>query len=98
MLGQFCPQRISHRTDFASAEALNEAIAHAFAERDTFRIDHYLGKETVQNIMALRFANGIFEPVWNRDHIDSVQITVAETLGVEGRGDYYDPSGALRKW
>jgi len=67
-----------------------------FRESNIFRIDHYLGKETVQNLMALRFANALFEPVWNSGHIDHVQITVAETLGVEGRGAYYDTSGAIR--
>ena len=66
------------------------------SEDQIYRIDHYLGKETVQNIMVLRFANGIFEPLWNRDHIDHVQITVAETLGVERRGRFYDETGALR--
>ena len=68
----------------------------AFPEERTFRIDHYLGKETVQNLIALRFANSMFEPLWNSAHIDHVQITVAETVGVEGRGDYYDGAGALR--
>ena len=67
-----------------------------FLESSIFRIDHYLGKETVQNLMALRFANALFEPLWNNAHIDHVQITVAETLGVEGRGGYYDESGAMR--
>src|SRR5262249_25439795 len=65
-------------------------------EEQIYRIDHYLGKETVQNIMVLRFANGLFAPLWNRDHIDHVQITVAETLGVETRGKFYDSTGALR--
>ncbi len=65
-------------------------------ERQIYRIDHYLGKETVQNILVFRFANGIFEPIWNRHYIDHVQITVAETVGVEGRGGYYDDAGALR--
>ncbi len=68
----------------------------AFAENQIYRIDHYLGKETVQNIMVLRFANGMFEPIWNRDHIDHVQITVAETVSVESRGQLYDHTGALR--
>src|SRR4029079_3894577 len=67
-----------------------------FPEGRTFRIDHYLGKETVQNLIALRFANLMFEPLWKRAHIDHVQITVAETVGLEGRGDYYESSGALR--
>ncbi len=79
-----------------SARALNDAIGQAFPEEHVFRIDHYLGKETVQNLMALRFANALFEPVWNAAHIDHVQITVAETLGVEGRAGYYDGAGALR--
>ena len=65
-------------------------------ETQIYRIDHYLGKETVQNILAFRFGNGIFEPIWNRRYIDHVQITVAETVGVEGRGGYYDKAGALR--
>jgi glucose-6-phosphate 1-dehydrogenase len=79
-----------------SAEATNTAIGKVFAEPAIYRIDHYLGKETVQNLMALRFANLLFEPVWNSAHIDHVQITVSETLGVEGRAGYYDTSGALR--
>jgi glucose-6-phosphate 1-dehydrogenase len=80
----------------ASAKELNAAIGKVFAEPAIYRIDHYLGKETVQNLMALRFANALFEPVWNSAHIDHVQITVAETLGVEGRAGYYDTAGALR--
>ncbi len=80
----------------ASARAVNDAIASAFPESRVYRIDHYLGKETVQNLMALRFANALFEPLWNAAHIDHVQITVAETLGVEGRAGYYDTAGALR--
>jgi glucose-6-phosphate 1-dehydrogenase len=82
--------------DLESARALNAELRNFLAERQVYRIDHYLGKETVQNIMVLRFANGIFEPLWNRRYIDHVQVTVAETLGVEGRGGYYDTSGALR--
>jgi len=82
--------------DLASARALNSEILSVLSETQTYRIDHYLGKETVQNIMALRFANGLFEPLWNRGHIDHVQITVAETLGVEHRGRFYDATGALR--
>ncbi|MFN8471953.1 MAG: glucose-6-phosphate dehydrogenase [Anaerolineae bacterium] len=82
--------------DLASARHLNDLLLTAFGEEDVFRIDHYLGKETVQNIMVFRFANAIFEPIWNRRYIDNVQITVAETVGVEGRGGYYDQSGALR--
>ncbi len=81
---------------FASARALNAKILSTFAEDQIFRIDHFLGKDTVQNIMALRFANGIFEPIWNRDRIDHVQITVAETIGVEKRGKFYEATGALR--
>jgi glucose-6-phosphate 1-dehydrogenase len=83
-------------TDLASSREINDAVASAFPEERTFRIDHYLGKETVQNLLALRFANLLLEPLWNAAHIDHVQITVAETIGVEGRGDYYDQSGALR--
>ncbi len=83
-------------TDSSTAQALNECIARAFQERDTYRIDHYLGKETAQNIMVLRFANSILEPLWNHRYVDHVQITSAETLGVEGRGPYYDKAGALR--
>ena len=82
--------------DVASARALNQELASAFGEPQIYRIDHYLGKETVQNLMVFRFANGIFEPVWNRRYIDHVQITVAETVGVEGRGGYYETAGALR--
>jgi glucose-6-phosphate 1-dehydrogenase len=82
--------------DFASAEALNAQILKVFSEDQIYRIDHFLGKETVQNIMVLRFANGILEPLWNRDHIDHVQITAAETVGVEARGRFYEKTGALR--
>jgi glucose-6-phosphate 1-dehydrogenase len=82
--------------DLQSALALNKELNKAFSERQIYRIDHYLGKETVQNIMVLRFGNGIFEPIWNRRYVDNVQITVAETLGVEGRGDYYEEAGAMR--
>jgi glucose-6-phosphate 1-dehydrogenase len=82
--------------DLASAQALNRDILGVLGEGQVYRIDHYLGKETVQNIMVFRFANGIFEPLWNRDHIDHVQITVAETVGVEQRGRFYDATGALR--
>jgi glucose-6-phosphate 1-dehydrogenase len=83
-------------SDLASAEALNAVVGKYFREDQIYRIDHYLGKETVQNLMALRFANALYEPVWNSAHIDHVQITVAETLGVEGRAGYYDKSGAIR--
>jgi glucose-6-phosphate 1-dehydrogenase len=82
--------------DLQTATALNDTIARWFDEPQIYRIDHYLGKETVQNIMMFRFANVIFEPLWNRNHIDNVQITIAETLGVEHRASYYDQSGALR--
>jgi glucose-6-phosphate 1-dehydrogenase len=82
--------------DSASAATINDALGSVFLERNIFRIDHYLGKESVQNLMALRFANILLEPIWNAGHIDHVQITVAETLGVEGRGAYYDDSGAIR--
>jgi glucose-6-phosphate 1-dehydrogenase len=83
-------------TDLQSSREINDSVASAFPEERTFRIDHYLGKETVQNLLALRFANLLFEPLWNAAHIDHIQITVAETIGVEGRGDYYDGAGALR--
>ncbi|MGB0499174.1 MAG: glucose-6-phosphate dehydrogenase [Rubricella sp.] len=82
--------------DLASAQALNAQLATCFEERQIYRIDHYLGKETVQNLMAVRFANALFEPLWNARHVDHVQITVAESLGVGGRGGYYDKSGAMR--
>ncbi|WP_428333284.1 glucose-6-phosphate dehydrogenase [Novosphingobium sp.] len=82
--------------DLASAKALNAQIATSLAESQVFRIDHFLGKETVQNILALRFANGLFEPLWNRERIDHVQITAAETVGVEKRGNFYEQTGALR--
>ena len=82
--------------DLASARAVNDAVGGVFDERQIYRIDHYLGKETVQNLMALRFGNALFEPLWNAAHIDHVQITVAESIGVEGRGGYYDHAGALR--
>ncbi len=82
--------------DLDSAKALNQRILKSLREEQIYRIDHFLGKETVQNIMALRFANGLFEPIWNRDRIDHVQITVAETVGVERRGDFYEATGALR--
>ncbi len=79
-----------------SAAALNAVVREAFAEHQVFRIDHYLGKETVQNLLVLRFANSIFEPVWNRQHVDHVQITAAESVGVEHRGRYYEEAGVLR--
>lgn len=82
--------------NLTSARSLNADIARAFDEDDIYRIDHFLGKEIVQNLFALRFANGIFEPVWNRNYINHVQITAAETLGMEGRGGYYETAGALR--
>ena len=83
-------------TDLESSQAINDAVAAAFSEDRIFRIDHYLGKETVQNLLALRFGNMLFEPVWNANYIDHVQITVAETVGLESRVAYYDDSGALR--
>lgn len=82
--------------DLASARALNATLAAHFREEQIYRIDHYLGKETVQNLMAVRFANILFEPLWNSQYVDHVQITVAETVGVGGRGSYYDKSGAMR--
>jgi len=82
--------------DLDSARELNHQVNAVFHEDQVFRIDHYLGKETVQNILVFRFANGIFEPVWNRNYIDHVQITAGETLGVEGRGPFYEKAGALR--
>jgi glucose-6-phosphate 1-dehydrogenase len=82
--------------DLDSARALNEQVTQALDERQVYRIDHYLGKETVQNIMVFRFANGLFEPIWNRRYIDHVQIKVAETVGVEERGGYYETAGVLR--
>ncbi len=82
--------------DLTSARALNATLAEHFTEAQIYRIDHYLGKETVQNLMAVRFANILFEPLWNSQYVDHVQITVAETVGVGGRGSYYDKSGAMR--
>jgi glucose-6-phosphate 1-dehydrogenase len=82
--------------DLASARHLNAVIEEHFDETEVFRIDHYLGKETVQNMLALRFANGIFEPIWNRQFVDHVQITVAESMGIEGRAGYYEQAGAIR--
>jgi len=83
-------------TDLATAQHLNEAVHRVFPERQVYRIDHYLGKETVQNVLVLRFANTIFEPVWNRNYIDNVQITVAEEVDVSRRGAYYDTAGVMR--
>ncbi|HDR29964.1 glucose-6-phosphate dehydrogenase [Rhodovulum sp.] len=82
--------------DLASARALNAALAAHFDEQQIYRIDHYLGKETVQNLMAVRFGNMLFEPLWNAQYVDHIQITVAETVGVAGRGGYYDKAGAMR--
>jgi glucose-6-phosphate 1-dehydrogenase len=82
--------------DLESARALNTMLWEHFDEKEIFRIDHYLGKETVQNMLALRFANGIFEPIWNRQFVDHVQITVAESIGIEGRAGYYESAGAIR--
>ncbi len=83
-------------TDLASARQLNADVLKVFDEDQVYRIDHYLGKETVQNLMVFRFANGIFEPIWNRNYIDHVQITAGETVGVENRGSYYEEAGAMR--
>lgn len=83
-------------SDLQSAHKLNDHVLSVFNEEQVYRIDHYLGKETVQNVLVFRFANGIFEPIWNRNYVDNVQITVAESIGVEGRGGYYEKSGALR--
>ena len=83
-------------TDLDSARALDARLLKVLSESQIYRMDHFLGKETVQNIMVMRFANGIFEPLWNRDHIDHVQITVAETVGVERRAAFYEATGALR--
>ncbi len=83
-------------TDLRSARALNETIHSVFEERRVFRIDHFLGKESVDNLLALRFANGLFEPIWNREHIEAVQIDVPETLSIEGRAAFYDGTGAFR--
>ena len=82
--------------DLASARSLNRTLAEHFEERQIYRIDHYLGKETVQNLMAVRFGNLLFEPLWNSQYVDHIQITVAETVGVGGRGEYYDRAGAMR--
>ena len=82
--------------DLASAKDLNEIVLNVFEEKQVYRIDHYLGKDTVQNLLVLRFGNGIFEPLWNRNYVDQVQITAAETLGVERRGGFYETAGALR--
>jgi glucose-6-phosphate 1-dehydrogenase len=82
--------------DLASAKALNQIVLNVFDEKQVYRIDHYLGKDTVQNLIVLRFGNGIFEPLWNRNYVDHVQITASETLGVERRGGFYETAGALR--
>jgi len=83
-------------TDLQSARQLNRRLHEVLQEHQIYRIDHYLGKETVQNLLTFRFANSLFEPIWNHQYIDHIQITVAETVGIEGRGAYYDRAGALR--
>ena len=83
-------------TDLASARDLNAHILTYAKEEQVYRIDHFLGKDTVQSILAVRFANALFEPIWRREYIDSVQITAAETIGVEGRGKFYEQTGAFR--
>ncbi len=82
--------------DLESARELQTEITRYFDETEVFRIDHYLGKETVQNMLVLRFANGIFEPIWNRQFVDHIQITVGESMGIEGRSSYYERAGAIR--
>src|SRR5207302_6589934 len=82
--------------DLESANQLNRELLSVFKEEQIYRIDHYLGKETVQNLLVFRFANGLFEPIWNRNYVDNVQITVAEDIGIERRGGYYETAGALR--
>src|SRR5256886_15034321 len=82
--------------DLASAKALNQIVLNVFDEKQVYRIDHYLGKDTVQNLLVLRFGNGIFEPLWNRNYVDQVQITAAETLGVERRGGFYETAAGVR--
>src|SRR2546430_5270847 len=82
--------------DLASAKALNQIVLNVFDEKQVYRIDHYLGKDTVQNLLVLRFGNGIFEPLWNRNYVDRVQITAAETLGVERRGGFYETAAGVR--
>ena len=82
--------------DLESSNAINDAVGEIFQEEQIYRIDHYLGKEPVQNLLALRFGNALFEPLWRREWVESIQITIAEELGVEARGDFYDNTGALR--
>src|SRR5260370_29515974 len=83
-------------TDLASAKKLNDHVNAVFSEDQIFRIDHYLGKETVQNILFFRFGNGIFEPIWNRNYVERVEIAIVETVGVEARGPFYEKAGTLR--
>ncbi|MCB1733347.1 MAG: glucose-6-phosphate dehydrogenase, partial [Halieaceae bacterium] len=82
--------------DLESFRSINASLSDLFKEEQVYRIDHYLGKETVQNLLAMRFANSLFEPLWNNNYIDHVQITVAETVGIEGRWEFYDEAGAMR--
>jgi glucose-6-phosphate 1-dehydrogenase len=84
--------------DLASAQELNAALLEVFDERQIFRIDHYLGKETLQNLLIFRFGNAVWEPLWSRSHVDHVEITVAEEVGLEARADYYEKSGASATW
>ncbi len=94
--GSRCVLETPLGSDLESSNAINDAVGSIFNENQIYRIDHYLGKEAVQNLLALRFGNSLFEPLWRREWVESIQITVAEELGVEGRGNFYDQTGALR--